>query len=78
MRKNTRRILAVVDCAERRKGTKEPGACVSLLERGREVPPLGQDRVQQEQANVAHRAKVTGGCDRESFSLATDEDTTTM
>ena len=40
--------------------------CVSLLG----VPPLGYDRVQQEQAKVAHLAKVTGGRDRETFSLA--------
>ena len=42
------------------------------------VPPFGYDRTHQEQANVAHCAKVTGGRDRKTFSLATDEDTTTM
>ena len=31
------------------------------------MPPLGYDRVQQEQAH----AKVTGGRDRKTFSLAT-------
>ena len=42
------------------------------------VPPLGNDRMHQEQANVAHRAKVTGGRDRETFSWATNEDATSM
>ena len=34
------------------------------------VPLLGYDRVQQEQAKVALLAKVTGGRDRETFTLA--------
>ena len=36
-----------------------------------EVLVLGCDRMQREQAKVAHHAKVTGGCDSETFSLAT-------
>ena len=42
------------------------------------VPLLGYDRMHQEQTNVAHHAKVTGGRDRKTFSLATNEDTITM
>ena len=34
------------------------------------VPPVGCDRMQREQAKVAHCAKVTGGRDSEIFSLA--------
>ena len=46
----------------------ELAVCVSL---GWKVPALGCDRMQREQAKVAHHAKVTGGCDSETFSLAT-------
>ena len=42
------------------------------------VPPFGYDRMHREQANMAHHAKVTGGLDRKTCSLATDGDTTTM
>ena len=34
------------------------------------VPQLGHDRVQEEWAKVTRLAKVTGGRDRETFSLA--------
>ena len=37
------------------------------------VPLLGCVRVHWEQANVAFHARVTGGRDRKTFSLATDE-----
>ena len=47
-------------------GTKEPGACVSLLE-GRH--PLAMT-AQQVWAKVAPHATVTGGRDRKTFSLA--------
>ena len=33
------------------------------------VPPLGHDRVHQENAKVARLAKVTGGRDRETSAL---------
>ena len=36
------------------------------------VPPLGYDRVQQEKTNVARLAKVTGGPDCKTFSLASN------
>ena len=48
----------------------EPAVCVSLLG----VPPLGCDRMQREQAKVAHYAKVTGGCDSKTSSFAADHD----
>ena len=41
--KNTSQNSTVVDRAERRKGTKEPGACVGLLEGS-----LDHDRAQQQ------------------------------
>ena len=36
------------------------------------VPPLGCDRMQREQAKVAHYAEVTGGRDSKTSSLASD------
>ena len=62
--RNKRRISPVAGRAERRKGTKEAW-CMRELVRG--MPPLGYDRVQREQDNVAHHAKVTGGRDREDL-----------
>ena len=38
------------------------------------MPLLGCERLQREQARVAHYAKVTGGCDSETSSLAADHD----
>ena len=47
----------------------ELGACVSLLG---ECPPLRHDRVQQVKIKVARLAKVTGGRDCKTFSLASN------
>ena len=44
----------------------EPAVCVSLLGSA----TIGCDRMQREQAKVAHYAKVTGGCDNKTSSLA--------